>query len=103
MPSSDPLRHNTSALLDTARHEAAEHAAMAAQDRAATANDRVRVERLVGALGLDTSRAPVMVAPTHSEPVSSDSLVAVQDNGVTRGVNILVMGNGCVPIPCRVA
>ncbi|MBE2186824.1 MAG: hypothetical protein IAE99_08640 [Rhodothermales bacterium] len=96
MTSPDHLRQDPSGLLDTARHEVAEHAAMAAQDRAATANDRVRVERLVGALGLDTSRAPVMVAPTHSEPVSSDSLVAVQDNGVTRGINILVMGNGCV-------
>lgn len=82
--------------LDTARHEAAEHAAMAAQDRAATASDRVRVERLVGALGTDTSRTPVMVAPTHAEPTGPDSLVAVQDNGVTRGVNILVMGGGCV-------
>lgn len=96
MPSPDEPRQDPSAWPDTARHEAAEHAAMAAQDRAATANDRVRVERLVGALGLDTSRAPVMVAPTHSEPASADSLVAVQDNGVTRGVNILVMGNGCV-------
>lgn len=90
-----PLRTFQQAL-DTAHQQAAEHAALAAQARVATANDRVRVERLAGALASATAGAQAMVAPTAPEPAGPDSLVPVQDRGATRGVNILVMGGGCV-------